>query len=201
MTLSRAATTTVFLFIAALTPGSAQSVSNLSEAPLGRPDAPVSVIEYSSLGCGHCAAFHASVLPRIKRDYVDAGKVRWTIRDFPLGQLPLAGAMIARCAGPDAYPALLDVLFRTQDAWMSDAAPIAALERIARQAGLDKKRFDACLDDKKLIEGLISRAREVEKIVSGTPTFLINGERVVGMMPYEEFAAVLERHLKAAPPK
>ena len=191
------------LLLAALSPSAAQSVTeiNLSDAALGRPNAPVPVIEYSSLGCSHCAAFHATVLPRLKTNYIDTCKVRWTVRDFPLGQLALAGAVVARCAGPQGYLALLDALFHTQESWMTNADPIGALEKVARQAGLDKKRFDACLDDRKLVDGLVTRAREVEKTVSGTPTFLINGERVVGMMPYEDFAAVLERHLKTAQSK
>lgn len=193
------AATAALLFVAALSPGDAQSIAemNLGDAALGRADAPVSVIEYSSLGCPHCATFHATVLPRLKTSYIDTGKVRWTVRDFPLGQLALAGAVVARCAGPDGYLALLERLFRAQEAWMTNADPIAALEKIARQAGVDKKQFDACLADRKLIDGLIARAREVEQTVSGTPTFLVDGERVVGMMPYEEFAAILERHLEA----
>ena len=138
------------------------------------------------------------MLPRLKTNYIETGKVRWTVRDFPLGQLALAGAVVARCVGPDGYLALLDGLFRTQESWMTNDDPIGALEKIARQAGLDKNRFDACLADRRLIDGLIARAREVEKTVSGTPTFLINGERVVGMLPYEDFAAILERHLKTA---
>jgi len=201
MILLRTAAAAAFvLLVAAGSPGAAQSVTDtaLRDVVLGRPDAPVAVVEYSSLGCSHCAAFHATVLPRLKTNYIDTGKVRWTVRDFPLGQMPLAGAVTARCAGPNGYLPLLDTLFRTQESWMSSADPIVSLERLARQAGIDKKRFDDCLDDRKLVDGIIARAREVEKIVSGTPTFLVDGERVVGMTPYEEFAAILDRHLASA---
>jgi protein-disulfide isomerase len=178
----------------------AEPVSPVPEAALGRADAPVTVIEYSSLGCNHCATFHADVLPRLKSDYVDSGKVRWIFRDFPLGQLPLAGALAARCAGPAAYPGLMDILFRSQETWMVSADPIAGLEKTVRQAGIGKERLNACLDDQKMMDAILGRAQELQrtKVVTATPTFLVNGERVVGMNPYENFAAIIDRHLSGA---
>lgn len=186
---------------AAVVPCAAQPKQALPDATIGRPDAPVTVIEYSSLGCSHCATFHATVLPRIKTDYIDTGKVRWIVRDFPLGQLPLAGAVTARCAGPSGYLGLIEVLFRTQDSWMDSKDPLAALEKTARQAGIGKQRFDACLADKALIDGIMDRAQEVQKskTVTATPTFLVGDERVVGLMPFEEFSKIIDKHLKAAP--
>lgn len=175
----------------------------LPDAALGRDGAPVTVVEYSSLGCSHCAAFHAEVLPRIKQTYVDTGKVRWIVRDFPLGQLPLAGAVVARCAGPTGYLALIDILFRTQERWMVEKNPIGELERLVRQSGIGKERFDACLADRALIDGIMNHAQAVqkEKLVNATPTFMIGDERIVGMTSFEEFAKVIDRHLAAAPPK
>ncbi|MDQ2083579.1 DsbA family protein [Xanthobacteraceae bacterium Astr-EGSB] len=175
----------------------------LPDAAFGRDGAPVTVVEYSSLGCSHCAAFHAEVLPRIKQAYVDTGKVRWVVRDFPLGQLPLAGAVVARCAGPNGYLALIDILFRTQERWMLEKDPIGELERLVRQSGMGKERFNACLADRALIDGVMNHAQAVQKakLVSATPTFMIDDEQVVGMTSFEEFAKTLDRHLAAAPPK
>lgn len=194
----------VFAFVVAVaSPVAAQPAPTLPEAVIGRADAPVTVIEYSSLGCSHCATFHAEVLPQLKTRYIDTGKVRWVVRDFPLGQLQLAGAVAARCAGPAGYLPLIDVMFRTQERWMTSADPVGELEKMVRQTGIGKARFDACLQDRTLIDGVMAHAQEVQKskLVSATPTFVVNGERVVGMTPVEEFSAVIERHLKSAPRK
>jgi protein-disulfide isomerase len=193
----------VVFLVALASPAAAQPAPSLPEAAIGRADAPVTVIEYSSLGCSHCAAFHAEVLPQLKTRYVDTGKVRWVARDFPLGQLQLAGAVAARCAGPQGYLSLMDVMFRTQERWMTSADPVGELEKLLRQTGIGKARFDACLQDRALIDGIMAHAQEVQtsKLVSATPTFVVNGERIVGMTPVEDFAAVIDRHLKSAPKK
>lgn len=140
------------------------------------------------------------MLPRIKAQYIDTGKVRWVVRDFPLGQLPLAGAVVARCAGPDHYLALLETLFKSQAQWMAGKDPIGNLELIARQAGIGQARFDACLKDDALINSIMNKAQDAQKrhAVSATPTFIINGEKVEGAIPFEEFAATLDRHEKKA---
>jgi protein-disulfide isomerase len=189
------------LIMAVVSPCAAQPAPLLPDVPAGRDDAPVTVIEYSSLGCSHCATFHAEVLPKLKARYVETGKVRWITRDFPIGQLPLAGAVAARCAGPGAYLALVDLLFRAQERWMTDSDPIGELEKLVRQAGIGKARFDACLADRTLIDGIMAHAQEVQKskLVTATPTFIVNGERVVGMTPVDEFAAVIDRHLATVP--
>ena len=173
--------------------------TDLVDAVIGRADAPVTIIEYSSLGCPHCADVHSLVLPRVKKQYIDTGKVRWIVRDFPLGQLALAGAVIARCAGPEGHLPFLEVLFKTQDSWMTGKDPIVSLEKMAKQAGIDKARFESCFEDDALIEKVIARARDVQQKdgVSATPTFFINGEKVVGSLPFEEFSKVIERHLKS----
>ena len=171
--------------------------SPLPDSFLGSADAPVTVIEYSSLGCPHCSDFHAQVLPDIKRTFIDTGKVRWVIRDFPLSQLPLAGAVVARCAGPNGYPALIEALFRTQESWMSNKDPLGALEKLASVAGIDRARFNACLDDQELIKAVIDQRREAaDKYgIDGTPSFIVNGEKVVGFVPFATMQTVLERHL------
>jgi protein-disulfide isomerase len=176
------------------------SAGTTFDTVLGRAEAKVTVEEYSSLGCPHCADFHVDVLPRIKAQYIDTGKVRWIVLDFPLGQLPLAGAVVARCAGPDHHLELLETLFKSQAQWMAGKDPIGNLERIAGQAGIGRARFDACLKDDALINGIMKKAQEAQKrhAVSATPTFIINGEKVEGSMPFGEFAGILERHAKKA---
>ncbi|MBE0532224.1 MAG: DsbA family protein [Rhodospirillales bacterium] len=171
--------------------------SALPDAVLGKADAPVTVIEYSSLGCPHCADFHAQVMPDIKKAFIDTGKVRWIVRDFPLGQLPLAGAVVARCAGPDGYLGLIEVLFRTQESWMGSKDPLGELEKLARVAGIDRHRFNACLDDQALIAAVIGRLREGRDKygIDGTPSFIVNGEKMVGFVPLATMRTVLERHI------
>jgi protein-disulfide isomerase len=182
-------------------PCAAQPKPLLPDIAIGRADAVLTVVEYSSLGCSHCAAFHAEVLPRLKEAYVDTGKVRWVTRDFPLGQVALAGAVVARCAGPSAYLALMDILFRTQERWMTAKDPITELERLVRQSGIGKERFDACLADRTLIDGVMNHAQAVQKakLVNATPTFMVGEERVVGMISFDEFSKVIDRQLAAAP--
>lgn len=136
-------------------------------------------------------------MPDIVRTFIDTGQVRWIVRDFPLAQLPLVGAVIARCGGPAAYPRLIEVLFRTQDAWMRSKDPLGELERLARTAGIDRDRFDACLDDQRLIGAIIERTREAQDRygISGTPSFIVNGEVIVGAVPFAVMRAILERHI------
>ncbi|MDQ2079804.1 DsbA family protein [Xanthobacteraceae bacterium Astr-EGSB] len=185
-------------------PASAQAGSEksaaLADAVIGRVDAPVTVIEYSSLGCPHCADVHSLILPSIKKQYIDTGKLRWIVRDFPLGQLALAGAVIARCAGPQGHLPLLEVLFKTQDDWMTGKDPIGSLGKLAKRAGIDKARFDSCFDDEATIGKIMAQARDVQRKdgVSATPTFFINGEKVVGSPPLGEFLKIIERHLNSA---
>jgi len=107
-----------------------------AEMGLGKADAPVTMIEYSSLGCPHCAAFHLETLPQIKKDYIDTGKVRLVFRDFPLGTPALAASMIARCAGPKKFFGFIEIMFRSQPQWSRSQNPMPALTKVARLGGL-----------------------------------------------------------------
>ena len=154
---------------------------DLPELTLGSADAKVVIVEYASLTCGHCAAFHAKVFPELKTKYIDTGKVRFVYRDFPLDNLAAAGAMLARCAGDDkAYP-LLSVLFEKQDTWVT-RNPVPKLFEIARQAGFTQASFDTCLKDQTLLNKISAgRTRASETFgVNSTPTFFINGKRLEG---------------------
>ena len=108
----------------------------MSEMALGSADAPVTMIEYSSLGCPHCAAFHRDTLPRIKKEYIDTGKLRVIYRDFPLGTPALAASMIARCSGPRKFFGFIEILFRSQAQWSRSDNPLEALTRVSRFGGM-----------------------------------------------------------------
>lgn len=172
----------------------------LGENAMGSPDAPVTIVEHSSLTCGHCGNFHHETLPKIKEAYIDTGKVRLVSRDFPLGQLALAAAMLPHCAGPDRYFGFLEVLFRTQDTWTRAKDPIQGLGQVARMGGMAEQQFQACLGNREIFEAIQARALEDQKRlgIESTPTFIVNGEKLVGALPFEEFAKVIDQALEKA---
>lgn len=169
----------------------------LADRVLGDPNAPITIIEYSSLTCPHCASFHAETLGKLKEDYIDTGKVKLIYRDFPFDAVGLRAAMLARCSNPDRYFGFLDVLFKTQEKWSRDADPIGALRNMAKLAGVTEEEFDACMANTELQDGILARRIEAQQQfgVSSTPTFIINdgAERVVGARPIEEFRKILDK--------
>lgn len=152
---------------------------------LGSPEAPVTVIEYASLTCPACAAFHEQVFPTIKEKYIDTGKVRLILREFPTPPAEFAyiGAVLARCAsergGSEAYVAVAGTLYRTQRSWIFGEDPKAELLKVAAQAGMDEAAFDACLKRQDLIDAINKGAEEASQKynINATPTFLVNGEK------------------------
>ncbi len=167
---------------------------------LGSKDAPVTIIEYSSLTCGHCAAFHAETLPKLKETYIETGKVRLIFRDFPLGDLALVASMLPHCAGDGRYFGLLDVLFQSQATWAGNPDPLRELVKMARLAGMSKENVDACLRDRALLKDIQERAREGESVhgITGTPTFIINGKKIVGNLPWKDFEEEITTALAAS---
>ena len=164
---------------------------------IGTPGAPVTVIEYASLTCPHCAAFHRDTLPKIKKDYIDTGKVRLVYRDFPLGTPALAASMIARCAGRDKFFGFIEIIYRSQDQWSRSRQPLAELTRIARFGGMSETDVEECLKLQELLNGIrrtAAAAQETHK-VNSTPTFIIGKETISGAMPYENFKKVFDRAL------
>ena len=156
---------------------------------LGKADAPVTIIEYASLTCPHCAHFAANTFPQIKKDLIDTGKVRWVYRDFPLDRLALRGALLAHCLPKEQYFAIIDVLFASQNEWAGAADPNAALSQIGRTAGLDQPAIDKCLSDKAAIDKIVARIQDGEKQfnLKSTPSFVINGKTESGDMAYDTF--------------
>jgi protein-disulfide isomerase len=155
----------------------------LPELIVGKADAPVTIVEYASMTCSHCANFHSTVYPALKEKYVDTGKVRFVMREFPLDNLAAAAAMLARCAGGDTTYSMIDVLFKTQEKWaFVRGNPVPELFKIAQQAGFTQERFDTCLKDNATLDQMISaRQRASDEFgVNSTPTFFINGKRLKG---------------------
>jgi protein-disulfide isomerase len=164
---------------------------------LGSADAPVTIIEYASMTCPHCAHFHETTYPELKAKYIDTGKVRFIFREFPLDQLAAAGSMLARCAGKDKYFPLIDTLFAQQKDWVVQK-PLEPLLAIAKQAGFTQQSFEECLANQELLNSLQeSQNRASTKFgVSSTPTFFINGKIVRGGLSAEDLDKQLAPYLK-----
>jgi protein-disulfide isomerase len=173
----------------------------LGEMILGDDKAPVTIVEYASLTCPHCAHFFATTFPKLKKDYIETGKVRYILREFPLNPLDAAAIMLARCTGKDdktKYYAMIDTLWSQQRTWVVEK-PLEPLKAIARQAGLSEEQFNACLTNQQLLDGLeSSRQHATDKLgVNSTPTFFINGDKKTGDLSIEEMAKAMEPYLKA----
>jgi protein-disulfide isomerase len=168
------------------------------DVPLGRADAPVTVIEYASLTCTHCAGFHRSVMRQFKERYVDTGQVRFIYRAFPLNALDLGAYTVARCRGEGSFVAMVDLLFSKQESWAFVSNPLAALVEVVKEAGFTQESVDACLKNRELSDALnASGDAAYEKLgVDSTPTFFINGNRYVGALNLAEIDAIIAPLLK-----
>lgn len=171
----------------------AQAEAWPDDRSMGSADAPVTMIEYASLTCPHCANFHKNTLPKLIEAYIDTGKVRLVYRDFPIDAMAFRAAILTRCVEPERYFGLLEVLYDGQDGWAHAGDPMAALRRIGRLAGIGTEKFDACMEDKKIGDGILGTRLKAsrEHDVSTTPTFIINGRKITGAQPYEEFDKIL----------
>lgn len=168
----------------------------LPEMSLGSADAKVTIVEYASMTCGHCGAFHASTYPALKEKYVDTGKVRFVFREFPFDPLAEAGFMLARCNEAQYFP-MLSALFLSQSTWVQAPKPSEALFQISKQAGYSQETFNACLQDSAMLEKIRAVRAAGEKIgVESTPTFFVNGEKYPGNRSIESFSAILDPLLK-----
>lgn len=169
----------------------------LADRVLGAEDAPVTIIEYSSLTCGHCANFHRLTLPRIKEQYIDTGKVRLIFRDFPLDTAALAATMLTRCVPEEDYFSFLETVFREQATWLASENIRGALVGLAHDAGMSDADISACLSNGMLLSGVRERAiaGRDEFDINSTPSFIIEGEVVAGALPFEHFQEIIERAL------
>ncbi|MGO4711077.1 DsbA family protein [Bradyrhizobium sp. 2TAF24] len=175
--------------------------SPLGDMALGPENASVTIVEYASMTCPHCAAFTTEVFPKLKAAYIDTGKVRFIFREFPLDLVAAAGSMMARCiAKNDAqkYFAVVDVLFKQQTDWVVKN-PIEPLKRIGKQAGLSDEAFNACLKDQAILDGIkATQDHATDKLkVNSTPSFFVNGTLVKGETSFEGFQKLIDPLLKA----
>ncbi len=195
-TLQAAAASTLLLAAS----GFAQDTPRVvEEMALGDPDAPVTVIEYASLTCPHCARFHTEVFGRIKTNYIEPGKVRFIMRDVYFDRYGLWGSMVARCGGAERYFGIVGRLLERQADWSRKETPaevIAAIYAVGRQAGMTDEAMEACVQDQAWAEALVAEYQKNAEAdqIQGTPSFIIDG-RKESNMNYRDFAAKLDEAL------
>ncbi|MBT8472648.1 MAG: DsbA family protein [Marinicaulis sp.] len=177
----------------------------LGEMAQGSPDAPLTVIEYASVTCPHCATFHEDVYPALKEKYIDTGKVQFVFREFPTApaELSVVGSMLARCAadkgGPDAYFAILGALFKGQRTWIFADSPRDELLKIVAQAGMDEAAFETCVRRQELVDlinNYVNEGRDKYNVGS-TPSFIVDGQ-LRHFSTVEDFSAALDEALEKA---
>jgi protein-disulfide isomerase len=190
-----------------ITGAMAQSASDIAK-PMSLPDmalgpanASVTITEYASMTCPHCAAFNEAVFPKIKSEYIDSGKVRYVFREFPLDIKAAAGSMLARCIAKDdsgKYFTVIDLLFKQQNDWVMKNTT-ETLTRIGKQAGLSQQAVEDCLKDQALLDKIAADQKYASEVlkVDSTPTFFINGERIKGETSFEEFDKRIKSLLKS----
>jgi protein-disulfide isomerase len=174
---------------------------SLPDMALGPKEAAVTITEFASMTCPHCAAFNEQVFPKIKSEYIDTGKVRYIFREFPLDIKAAAGSMLSRCIAKDDAPkyfAVTDMLFRQQNDWVMKNTT-ETLTRIGKQAGLTQQQVEACLKDQALLDKIAADQKYASDVlkVDSTPTFFINGEKIKGETTFEEFAKKINPLLKS----
>jgi protein-disulfide isomerase len=166
----------------------------LEDRVLGKADAPITIIEFASLTCPHCATFHREILPRVKQSYIETGKAKLIYRDFPLDQWALRAAMMARCAPAERFFGFIETLYQQQQSWATSSDPMAALVRIGRLGGLAEDRIRACMADEKLADQILASRLEGHQRfkVESTPTIVVNGRRVDNLRSFEDLDRVLK---------
>lgn len=176
---------------ALLTPGP------LGDKILGDADAPVTIVEYASMTCGHCANFHKNTYPELKKNYIETGKVKFIFREFPLDPVAAAAFMLARSAPADKYFEIVDTMFENQRAWAFSDNPYNSLLNFSKQIGFTQESFEEALKNQKLLDA-INAVRERgagEFKVTSTPTFFINGEKHPGALPFDQMSKLIDAEL------
>jgi protein-disulfide isomerase len=170
------------------------------EFVFGDPRAKVTVIEYMSLTCPHCAHFQTAEFPGIKKKYIDTGKIRFVLRDFPLDSLAMAATLIVRCVAPDKGLKLTNLLLQNQDQWVSAKHPIEPLRSYAKSVGVDEAAIQACLENRALLNTLVAEKERAaaQRDFDTTPSFFIGDENIEGDPGYEDLADMIDRQLRKA---
>jgi protein-disulfide isomerase len=166
----------------------------LGDRVLGKSTAPVTVIEYVSLTCPHCANFQRNLFARLKKEFIDTGKVRYIVREFPIGHTAGHAAIINACAPEDKYFFLLNQFLTRQPEWVSQEVRPDAIYAVAKSSGMSRETFDKCLSNQVIIDGLTEvKQRGRQFNVIGTPTFFINGRKAQGEVTYDEIKGMIEQ--------
>lgn len=178
--------------------GTASAQAFTGDIVVGKPEAPVTIIEYASLTCPHCATFQTATLPEFKKEYIETGKVKIVYRDFPLDGIALRASQIARCGGPDRAAGFIDVFFRQQAQWAAAKDPLAALKQIGKFGGLSDAQMDACLADKALEEAVLNSRMEgqTKYKVNSTPTLIINDKNYPGAAALADLKKIVDPLIK-----
>ena len=166
----------------------------IGDVPIGGNGDEVTIIEYASLTCPHCASFHRTIYKDLKADYIDPGKVRFIYRDYPLDNFAMAATMIARCGGEKKYLGFIDLFLDKQDQWRTAPNVLEELKKLAKLGGLGSDKIDACLEDKALGQAVLEAARtgQDEFDVNSTPSVVINGEKYEGPMSSQGLSAYID---------
>lgn len=171
----------------------------LPEMSLGRPDAPVTIVQYASLTCPHCRAFHEQVFPEFKRTYIDTGKVRYILREFPIGKQSGNATVALRCASPDKYFDLYGKFMMQQASWVSQEVRIDPIYAVSKQVGMTRPQLDACLQNQAMIDGLKWVKERGRKLgVIGTPNFFVQGKLVKSTLTMKDIRDQVEPYLGAS---
>jgi protein-disulfide isomerase len=171
----------------------------LPDKTFGTDDAPVTIIEYASLTCPHCRTFHIDVWPGLKEKYVDTGKVRFIMREFPFDPRSTAGFMLARCAGDEKWYPTLDLLYRTQETWARVSDGTGAMKSVMGMTGMDEAAFEACLQNEELMQQVQAVAEAGRGFgVDSTPTFFVNGKMYKGALSVAQFSDTIDPLLAAS---
>lgn len=184
--------------------GSAQAADKAEtfeiDRVMGKADAPLTIIEYASTTCGHCGTFHTQVLPEIKRDFIDTGKVKLIFRDFPTNPagMSIGASMIAHCAAPDQYFGVLGLFMANQERWMKSQQPLDTIKTMVRLAGLSGEQVDACLKRQDLSDAIQKRAQRGSDAfgINSTPSLVIGSEVISGAQSYDTYKKAIESALK-----
>ncbi len=192
-------TAAAFALASMIGAAAAQEASQVEEMALGDPEAPVTVVEYASFTCPHCANFHAESFERMREEYIDPGQVRWVYREVYFDRFGLWAGMVARCGGEDRYFGLVDLLYERQDEWARGESPAEIaqnLKRLGLSAGLEEEQLDACLQDADKAQALVAEFERNAQAdnVDSTPSFVIGGE-TYSNRPYDDLAALIDEQL------
>ena len=163
------------------------TIEALENQSMGDESAPIKMTEFASLTCGHCAKFHNEVFPKIKKEYIDTGKILFTYKDFPLDKFALKASVIARCSGNDKFFSFLKVLYNKQKDWTRTQDPFKSLLKIAKLGGLKNDEIKVCVGNKSIEDGILKQRLSSSKKfdIKATPTIFFNGKKYDGDLTYE----------------